>query len=83
MKCHGHNSRGRGGETSKWQWVNSKLGSFQIGFRIHKLNFEIISKWPFNFAQLSSNSHNFFILAPICTAFKALDYWLPELRNDI
>ena len=26
-----------------WWWVNSKLGSFQSGFRIHKLNFEIIS----------------------------------------
>ena len=38
MKCPRCNSRGRGGETSKWQWVNSKLVSFRSGFRIHKLN---------------------------------------------
>ena len=36
------NSRGEGGETPKWQWVNSKLGLFQIRFRIHKLDFEFI-----------------------------------------
>ena len=43
MKCFRCNSRGRGGGTSKLQWVNSKLVSFWSGFRIHKLNFEIIS----------------------------------------
>ena len=43
MECFRCNSRGRGGRTSKWQWVNSKLVSFWSGFRIHKLNFEIIS----------------------------------------
>lgn len=43
MECFRCNSRGRGGGTSKWQWVNSKLVSFRSGFRIHKLNFEIIS----------------------------------------
>ena len=48
MKCPRCNSRGEGGETSKWQWVNWKLVSFQSGSRIHKLNFEIISKWPFS-----------------------------------
>ena len=53
------NSRGEGGETPKWQWVNSKLGSFRIGFQIHKLNFEIILKGSFNSAQLSSNGHNY------------------------
>nr|CAN75227.1 hypothetical protein VITISV_043867 [Vitis vinifera] len=28
MECPKFNSRGRKSETSKWQWVNSKLGSF-------------------------------------------------------
>ena len=38
MECHRCNSWGRGDETSKWQWVNSKLVSFRSGFWIHKLN---------------------------------------------
>ena len=59
MKCLRCNSRGREGETPKWRWVNSKLVSFRSGFRIHKLNFEIISKWPSSLVQLSSNDHNF------------------------
>ena len=75
MECPRWNSWGRGDETSKRQWVNSKLESF----RIHKLNFEIISKWSFNLVQLSSNGHNFFISTPICTLFEALDSWLPEI----
>ena len=73
MECPGCNSLGRGGETSKWQWVNSKLVSFRSGFRIHELNFEIISKRPFNFVQLFPNGHNFFISDLICTPFEALD----------
>ena len=43
MKCLRCNSRGREGKTSKWQWVNSKLVSFQSEFRIHKMDFEFIS----------------------------------------
>ena len=56
-----------------WQCVNSKLGSFRIEVRIHKLNFEIISKWSFSSTQLSSNGHNFFISTLICTPFEVLD----------
>ncbi|KAL6323844.1 hypothetical protein AAG906_005839 [Vitis piasezkii] len=37
MECPRCNSRGRGGQTSKWQWVNSKLVSFRSGFRIHNI----------------------------------------------
>ena len=60
MECPICNSRGKWGKTSKWQWVNSKLGSFRIGFQIYKLNFEFISwisKWSFSFTQLSSNDN--------------------------
>ena len=78
MKCPRCNSWGRRGETSKWQWVNSKLVSFWSGFRIHKLNFEIISKWLFSLVQLFSNGHNFFISAPICTPLKR---WTPEFPS--
>ena len=81
MECSRCNSRGRWGETSKWQWVNLKLVSFWSGFRIYKLNFEIISKWPFNLVQLSSHGHNFFIPTLICTLFEALDSWLSKLRK--
>ena len=40
LRC---NSWSRSGETSKLQWVNSKLGSFWSGFRIHKLDLKFIS----------------------------------------
>ena len=62
MECSRCNSQGRGGKTLKLQWVNSKLVSFRSGFRIHKLNFEIISKWPSSLVQLSSNGHTSFQL---------------------
>ena len=49
---------------------------FLPNFQNHKLNFKItISnlKCSFNYAQLSSNSHNFIILVLICTLFEDLD----------
>ena len=36
-----------------------------------------------SFAQLSSNSHNFFVSAPIHAPFEALDSRLPDIRNKI
>ena len=60
----------------RWKRRNTKVvvGEFEIwlfhiGFWIHKLNFEIISKWFFSFVQLSLNDHNFFISALICAKF--------------
>ena len=38
-------------------------------------------KLSFSLVRLSSNGHNFFILASICTPFEELDSWLPELQN--
>ena len=43
----------------------------------------VATKFLLNLVQLSSNGHNFFISALICTLFEALDSWLPELRKDI
>ncbi|KAL6328253.1 hypothetical protein AAG906_034396 [Vitis piasezkii] len=46
MECSRYNSRGIGGETSKWQWVNSKLVSFRSGFRIHNSNLHLcLKRW--------------------------------------
>ena len=42
-----------------------------------------VAKFIFSLVQLSSNGHNFFISAPICTPFKALDSWFPDLRKNI
>ena len=41
------------------------------------------AKFIFSLVQLPLNGYNFFISAPICTPFEALDSWLPDLRNDI
>ena len=56
---------------------------FRKACEIHFPQFCKLAKWPSNLVQLSSNGHNFFILALNCTPFEALDSWLPELRNDI
>ena len=57
-----------------WNW-----GNFELDFKF----ISWISKWSFNFVQLSSNGCNFFISALICTPFEALNFWLLELQNDI
>ena len=36
-----------------------------------------------SFVRLSSNSHNFFVSAPIHVSFEALDFWLPKIRKNI
>ena len=49
--------------------------SFRSSFRSCEISHSLM--------QLSSNGHNFFVSAPNCTPFEALDSWLPKLRNDI
>ena len=40
---------------------------------VGEFKIRVISKWSYNSVQLSSYCHNFFVLAPICSLFDALD----------
>ena len=41
------------------------------------------TKFLHSLVRLSSNGHNFFVSTLIHALFKALDFWLPKVRNDI
>ena len=41
------------------------------------------AKFIFNLVRLSSDGHNFFSSALICTSFEVLDSWLPKIRKNI
>ena len=59
MECFRCNSRGKRGETSKWQWLSLKLGPF----RIHKLEFEFISWISKSFRNGSSTLRSCLLMA--------------------
>ena len=48
-----------------------------------RVNYKLWNNTFWVVIKLSSNGHNFFILAPIYTSFEALDSWLPKIRNNI
>ena len=63
--------------TCAWRWFRSCETPCEISQvdSISQLRNGLwAAKFSLNFVQLSSNSHNFFVSAPICTPFEALDF---------
>ena len=48
-----------------------------------KADFIVVHHFAFNLEWSSYNGCNSFISTPNCAPFKALDFWLPDLRNNI
>ena len=65
------------------KWGGAKnFSSEKVSAKIFALG-NVNAKFIFNFAQLPSNGHNFFVSAPNCTPFEVLESWIPKIRNDI
>ena len=67
--------------------------SFETRYSMHNLSSRKCSKMCPTEVRLqhfrswcagsSSNGHNFFVSTPNCVPFKALDFWLPDIWNEI
>ena len=62
--------------------LQENFAGAQNGCEISQTN-KMAAKLAFNLEWSASNDSNFFISTPICKLFEALDFWLPDLQNDI
>ena len=60
-----------------------KFRSKRTTFSQPKADFAVVQKSFFNLEWSASNGCNSFISTPNRVPFEVLDFWLPELRNDI
>ena len=77
-KCRSGSFRRTPRHCAKWL---RNFRSKRTPFSHPKADFAAVQKSSFSLEWSASNDSNFFISTPICKPFKALDFWLPDLRK--